>query len=192
MDSEFVIIAGLGNPRRQYEGTRHNVGFSVIDELAEQSGLTRPVLSGKSMQAKGLFEGRKVILMKPLTYMNLSGEAVGEAVRYYKADPETSLIVISDDVNLPEGKLRLRDKGSAGGHNGLKSIIAHLGTDCFMRVRVGVGGKPDPDGDLAAHVLGHFSKESAQTMAEAEKRAAEAVRCILTDGFAAAQNRFNG
>ena len=104
MDSEFVIIAGLGNPGRQYEGTRHNVGFSVIDELAEQSGLTRPVLSGKSMQAKGLFEGRKVILMKPLTYMNLSGEAVGEAVRYYKADPETSLIVISDDVNLPEGK----------------------------------------------------------------------------------------
>ncbi len=192
MDSEYVIIAGLGNPGRQYEGTRHNVGFAVIDELAEQAGLTRPALSGKSMLAKGSFEGRKVILMKPLTYMNLSGEAVAEVVRFYKADPASSLIVISDDVNLPEGKLRLRDKGSAGGHNGLKNIIAHLGTDSFVRVRVGVGGKPDPDGDLAAYVLGHFSGESRQVMEEAEKRAADAVRCILTDGFAAAQNRFNG
>ena len=192
MEAEgYIIIAGLGNPGRDYEGTRHNVGFEVIDELAELTGLTSPIRFGKSMIAKGRLDGHRIILLKPMTYMNLSGEAIREAADFYKIDPKAGLIVISDDINLAEGKLRIRPKGSAGGHNGLKNIIAQLGTEEFARVRVGVGAKPDPDGNLVNHVLGHFSGDSRAVMDEAEKRAAEAVRCILTDGIAAAQNRYN-
>ena len=128
MDS-YYIIAGLGNPGLKYDGTRHNVGFKVIDELADRFHIDRPVRFGKSMIGKGTIGGEKVILVKPLTYMNLSGEAVREICSYYKADPADHLIVISDDVDLPVGHLRIRKKGSAGGHNGLKNIILHLGTD---------------------------------------------------------------
>ncbi len=189
--SELYIIAGLGNPGRQYEGTRHNVGFDVIDELADAYGIDNPSRFGKSLAAKGRIEGIPVLLMKPLTYMNLSGEAVREAVDYYKVDPETHLIVINDDIDQPVGQLRVRGKGSAGGHNGLKNIIQHLGTDAFARVRVGVGAKPSPNANLADHVLGHFQGEDKENIVIAEKRAAEAVAVLMTDGVDAAMNRFN-
>ncbi len=189
--SELYIIAGLGNPGRQYEGTRHNAGFDVIDELADAYGIDNPGRFGKSLAAKGRIEGIPVLLMKPLTYMNLSGEAVREAVDYYKVDPETHLIVISDDIDQPVGQLRVRGKGSAGGHNGLKNIIQHLGTDAFARVRVGVGAKPSPHANLADHVLGHFQGEDKENIVIAEKRAAEAVVTLMTEGVDAAMNRFN-
>ncbi len=189
--AELYIIAGLGNPGRQYEGTRHNVGFAVIDELADAYDINNPSRFGKSLAAKGRIEGIPVLLMKPLTYMNLSGEAVREAVDYYKVDPETHLIVISDDIDQPVGQLRVRGKGSAGGHNGLKNIIQHLGTDAFARVRVGVGAKPSPDANLADHVLGHFQGEDKENIAIAEKKAADAVKTLMTDGVDAAMNRFN-
>ena len=187
-----VIIAGLGNPGRDYDGTRHNVGFSVLDELAKENRLPSFSRFGKSLVSKGMIGERKVLLLKPQTYMNLSGEAVSEALAYYKEDAESALIVISDDINLPTGKIRIRGKGSAGGHNGLKNIIARTGTDAFVRVRVGVGAKQSPEEDLAAHVLGHFSKEDQKVMEEAAERAAKAVECILKEGWETAQNRYNG
>lgn len=190
MDS-FYIIAGLGNPGRQYDGTRHNVGFDVIDELADEYGIMNPARFGKSLAAKGRIGENRVLLMKPLTYMNLSGEAIREAVDFYKVDAQTNLIVISDDIDLPEGQLRVRGKGSAGGHNGLKNIIQHLGTDTFRRVRVGVGAKPSPDYNLADYVLGHFHGEDKKVMAEAVRRAADAVRCLMEEGTEAAMNKYN-
>lgn len=188
---EYYIIAGLGNPGRKYDGSRHNVGFDVIDELVDRFRISGPVRFGKSMTGKGVIGGRKVILMKPLTYMNLSGEAVQEIVSYYKVDPADHLIVISDDIDLPVGHLRIRKKGSAGGHNGLKNIIQHLGTSEFTRIRVGVGGKPDPDADLANHVLGHFTGEDKTVIEEACRKAAEAVECILEQGPDRAMNLYN-
>ena len=179
MDS-YYIIAGLGNPGAKYDGTRHNVGFKVIDELADRFHINRPVRFGKSMIGKGMIGGEKVILVKPLTYMNLSGEAVREICSYYKADPADHLIVISDDVDLP-----------AGGHNGLKNIILHLSTDEFTRVRVGVGGKPAPGADLAGHVLGHFSAEDRPVIEEACAKAADAVECALSQGPDKAMNLYN-
>ena len=147
------LIVGLGNPGEKYENTRHNVGFQVIDELAERQG--RPVQRLKFKALTGLLTigGEKALVMKPVTYMNLSGEAVRPAADFYKLPPER-ILVISDDVALAAGRLRIRAKGSAGGHNGLKSIIQHLGTDQFPRIRVGVGEKPHPDYDLADWVLG--------------------------------------
>lgn len=190
MDS-YYIIAGLGNPGRKYDGSRHNAGFAVIDELIERYKIYNPVRFGKSMIGKGTIAGRKVILVKPLTYMNLSGEAVQEICSYYKADPADHLVVISDDIDLPVGHLRIRKKGSAGGHNGLKNIIQHLGTTEFTRIRVGVGGKPDPRADLANHVLGHFSSEERTSMEEAYANAADAVACILEQGPDKAMNLYN-
>ena len=190
MDS-YYIIAGLGNPGAKYDGTRHNVGFKVIDELADRFHINRPVRFGKSMIGKGMIGGEKVILVKPLTYMNLSGEAVREICSYYKADPADHLIVISDDVDLPVGHLRIRKKGSAGGHNGLKNIILHLGTDEFTRVRIGVGGKPAPGADLANHVLGHFSSEDRPVIEEAYAKAADAVECAIGQGPDKAMNLYN-
>lgn len=143
MDSYYIIV-GLGNPGGKYEGTRHNVGFKVIDELADRFKIDRPVRFGKSMIGKGSIAGEKVILVKPMTYMNLSGEAVREICSYYKVDHTDHLIVISDDIDLPVGHLRIRKKGSAGGHNGLKNIILHLGDDEFTRIRIGVEESPRP------------------------------------------------
>ena len=188
---EYYIIAGLGNPGRKYDGSRHNAGFDVIDELVDRFRISGPVRFGRSMIGKGVISGKKVILMKPLTYMNLSGEAVREVVSYYKIDPADHLIVISDDIDLPVGHLRIRKKGSAGGHNGLKNIILHLGDNEFTRIRIGVGGKPDPDADLANHVLGHFSGEEKTIMEEACKKAADAVACILDEGPDRAMNLYN-
>lgn len=187
----YYIIAGLGNPGRKYDGSRHNVGFDVIDVLVDRFHIDRPVHFGKSMLAKGNIGGQKVILMKPLTYMNLSGEAVREVCSYFKIDHHDHLIVISDDIDLPVGHLRIRKKGSAGGHNGLKNIIQHLGDNEFTRVRIGVGGKPDPSADLANHVLGHFSGEDKAIMEEACAKAADAVECALSEGPDRAMNLFN-
>lgn len=188
--SKMYIIAGLGNPGRQYEGTRHNVGFSVIDILADKYGIALDFEKHKAICGKGVIEGEKVILVKPLTFMNLSGESLQEVVHYYKVDPENDLIVISDDIDLDVGRIRVRPKGSAGGHNGLKNIIAHLGTDGFARVKVGVGAKPK-GWDLADWVLGHFSDEDEKLMQESKNNAALAVVDIMQEGCEKAMNHFN-
>lgn len=186
----MYIIAGLGNPGAKYENTRHNIGFDTIDRLADEAGISISESKHKALLGKGVIDGHRVILVKPQTYMNLSGESLREVVDYYKCDPETDLIVISDDINLDVGRLRIRKKGSAGGHNGLKNIIAQLGTDAFVRVRMGVGEKPK-DYDLADYVLGHFTSEERKVLDEACKRAAEAIRVILNEDADAAMNRFN-
>ncbi|MDY2944904.1 MAG: aminoacyl-tRNA hydrolase [Lachnospiraceae bacterium] len=185
------IIAGLGNPGREYVKTRHNTGFEVIDILSEEYHFPAQTRDGKSLVAKGYIEGEKVLLMKPQTFMNLSGEAIREQVDFYKADPETDVIVICDDIDQPLGQIRVRPKGSAGGHNGLKNIILNLGTDGFTRIRVGVGAKPSPDYDLADYVLGHPTGEDRELLDSSEKRAAEAVPVILMEGVEEAMNRFN-
>lgn len=186
----MYIIAGLGNPTREYEHTRHNVGFDTIDIIAEKYQIRLGEKRHKALIGKGCIAGEKVILVKPQTYMNLSGESIGAVCSYYKVDPEEELIVIYDDISLAPGKLRIRPKGSAGGHNGIKSIIAHLGTQNFSRIKVGVGEKPK-GWDLADYVLGHFSKEEAELMETAFQRAAEAVEVLLEDDVAVAMNRFN-
>lgn len=186
----MYIIAGLGNPGKEYGNTRHNVGYEVIDALAEKYNISVLELKHKALLGKGYIEGQKVILMKPLTYMNLSGESLRMAVDYYKADAEQDLIVISDDVSLPPGQLRVRKKGSAGGHNGLKNIIKMLGTENFRRIRLGVGEKPKAY-DLADWVLGHFNKEERAAMDEAVGKAVQAVGLTVTEGPDAAMNVFN-
>ena len=186
----MYIIAGLGNPGQPYEGTRHNAGFDVIDVLAREYNISVDYRKNRALIGKGIIEGRKVILAKPQTYMNLSGESIRGLVDYYKADEESELIVIYDDVSLDPGKIRIRKKGSAGGHNGIKSIIAHLGTEVFPRVKVGVGQKPRQY-DLADYVLGHFSGEERERMAEGYRHAAEAVKYMVTDRVDEAMNEYN-
>ena len=185
------LIVGLGNPGEKYENTRHNVGFQVIDELAERQGKPVQRLKFKALTGLLTIGGEKALMMKPVTYMNLSGEAVRPAADFYKLPPER-ILVISDDVALAAGRLRIRAKGSAGGHNGLKSIIQHLGTDQFPRIRVGVGEKPHPDYDLADWVLGRPQGEDKKAIDEAVKRAADAVECILTQGLERGMGKFNG
>ena len=186
----MYLIVGLGNPGREYENTRHNAGYMVVDALAEKCGMDVLEKKHKALIGKGIVAGQKCILMKPLTYMNLSGESVIDACHYYKIDPTMELIVISDDISLDVGKLRIRKKGSAGGHNGLKNIIAHFGNDTFMRLKVGVGNKP-PRMDLADYVLGHFTEDERELMREAAKRGAQAIEAILTEGPDKAMNLFN-
>lgn len=185
------LIVGLGNPGDKYAETRHNVGFQVVDEIAERKRIPVQRLKYKALTNTAEIGGMKVLLMKPVTYMNLSGEAVGEAVRFFKLPPE-QVLVISDDISLPPGKLRIRRSGSAGGHNGLKNIIQHLGTDQFPRLKVGVGNKPHPDYDMADWVLSKFSGEDRKRMDQAAKQAADAVEAILTLGVDEAMSRFNG
>ena len=169
----MYIIAGLGNPGREYEGTRHNVGFMTLDALADKYNIDVREKAFKGLIGKGMIEGNKVILVKPQTYMNLSGECIRQVMDYYKVDP-SEFIVIYDDISLVPGGIRIRKKGSAGGHNGIKNIIAHLGTQEFPRIKVGVGDKP-PRMDLADYVLSRFSKEDREKMEQAFKDAAEAV-----------------
>ena len=152
----MYAIIGLGNPDKKYEKTRHNVGFDVIDELAEQMGIEVKTKRHKALCGIGTIGSEKVVLVKPQTYMNLSGESVRAVMDFYKLDAKSDIIVVSDDISLPVGKIRIRTKGSAGGHNGLKSIISHAGTDGFTRIKVGVGAN---EGDLVKHVLGKFSKQ---------------------------------
>ena len=184
------LVVGLGNPGPQYENTRHNVGFLAVDEIAERARKPVQRLKFQALTNQIEYGGVKLLLMKPVTYMNLSGEAVGAAARFYKLPPER-VLVISDDVSLPVGKLRIRKSGSAGGHNGLKSIIQHLGSDQFPRVKIGVGEKPHPDYDLADWVLGKFQGEDQKTIAQAVARAADAVETILSKGIPEAMNRYN-
>lgn len=186
----MYIIVGLGNPGKEYQNTRHNIGFDVIDVIAEQEHISVTEKKHKALIGKGVIAGQKVILAKPQTYMNLSGESVRSLLDYYKADETEKLLVISDDISLPPGQLRIRKKGSAGGHNGLKNIIAHLGHDTFQRIKMGVGEKPKGY-DLADYVLGHFDKSDRELMEQAAKEAADAVRMILTEGADAAMNRYN-
>ncbi|MCI5996304.1 MAG: aminoacyl-tRNA hydrolase [Blautia sp.] len=186
----MYIIVGLGNPGKQYAHTRHNVGFDTIDILAERYRISVDTKKHKALYGKGMIEGRKVILAKPQTFMNLSGESVRELIDFYKIDEAKELIVIYDDISLEPGQLRLRAKGSAGGHNGIKNIIAHLGGQEFGRVKVGIGEKPKGY-DLADYVLGHFSKEERQKMDASLERAADAVVRILVDDMASAMNEYN-
>lgn len=186
----MYIIAGLGNPGKEYGNTRHNIGFDVIDKLAEQENIAILEKKYKALTGKGYVAGQKCILAKPQTFMNLSGESVRELVDYYKVDEKAELIVVSDDISLDVAQIRVRKKGSAGGHNGLKNIIAHLGHDNFMRIKMGVGEKPKGY-DLADYVLGHFSKQERALMDEAVLRATDAVRMILTQDVDAAMNEYN-
>ena len=186
----MFIIAGLGKPDRQYEGTRHNVGFDVIDRLADKYNIAVDVKKHRALLGKGVIEGQKVILAKPQTYMNLSGESIRSLVDYYKIDGEHELLVIYDDINLGVGQLRIREKGSAGGHNGIKNIIAHLGTQVFPRIRVGVGEKPSRY-DLADYVLGHFSKAEKELMDEGYDHAVKAVGMILSGRIGDAMSEYN-
>ena len=185
----MFIIAGLGNPTREYEKTRHNVGFEGIDILADKLGIRVTDKKHRAFCGMGMLGTEKVILSKPQTYMNLSGESIGSMADFYKVEPE-HIIVICDDINLEEGQLRIRTKGSAGGHNGLKNIITHLGTQEFLRIRVGVGEKPK-EMDLADYVLGRFPKEQEAIMEDAYKAAAEAAIMIVSDGADMAMNHFN-
>ena len=185
------LLVGLGNPGDQYEHTRHNVGFAVADELAERCRVPLQRLKFRALTNTVTLGGQKVLLMKPVTYMNLSGEAVREAAAFYKVPPE-HILVLSDEVALPPGKLRVRKGGSAGGHNGLKNIIAHLGSDQFPRIRLGVGQKPHPDYDMADWVLGKPQGEDKKAVEAAVVRAADAVECLLAKGPEEAMNRFNG
>ena len=184
------LIVGLGNPGDQYENTRHNVGFRALDELAEIANVSVQKLKYKALTNTATVSGCKVLLMKPVTYMNLSGKAVGEAARFFKIPPE-HVIVLSDDTSLPVGKLRIRKSGSAGGHNGLKSIIQHLGTDAFPRVKIGVGEKPHPDYDMADWVLGKFPPADKKVIDEMVQKAARAVEYYIKDGPEKAMGKFN-
>lgn len=185
------LVVGLGNPGPKYTWTRHNMGFLVIDTLANRLDLPVQKLKYKALTDTALLGGQSILLMKPTTYMNLSGESVGAAARFYKVPPE-HILVISDDVDLPQGKLRIRRSGSAGGHNGLKNIIAHLGSDQFPRLKVGVGGKPHPDSDMADWVLGAFTGPDRTFMEKTIDRAADAVTCLLEYGVDRAMSQFNG
>lgn len=189
-DRVMYIIAGLGNPTREYEKTRHNVGFEVIDVLADMLGTTVEEKKFKGCYGRGIIGGEKVLLLKPQTFMNLSGESIRAASDFYKVDPE-HIIIIYDDISLDVGQLRIRKKGSAGGHNGIKNIIAHLGTQEFPRIKVGVGDKPKKM-DLADYVLSRFSKEDRAAMEDAFKEAAKAVEVMITEGMDIAMNQFNG
>ena len=190
MENDMFLIVGLGNPGKQYEHTRHNIGFDVMDALAEKYNISISEKKHKALCGKGVINGVKVVLAKPQTYMNLSGESVAELVNYYKMDPEEEMIVIYDDISLAPGNLRIRKKGSAGGHNGIKSIIAHLGTTVFPRIKVGVGEKPK-NYDLADYVLGHFSKQERELMEEGYEHASDAVEQIVQGEIEAAMNVFN-
>ena len=186
----MFIIVGLGNPTRQYEGTKHNVGFDTIDYLIDEYQIPSSGAGHKALFGKGMIAGQKVIVAKPMTYMNLSGESVRELVNYYKVDPESELIVVYDDISLAPGQIRIRKKGSAGGHNGIKNIIAMTGTQNFMRIKVGVGEKP-AGWDLADHVLGHFDAADRVEVEKAIGHAVEAAEMMITGETDAAMNRYN-
>ena len=186
----MYIIAGLGNPGKEYMGTRHNAGFSVIDVMADKYNISVTEKKHKALCGKGIIEGQKVVLAKPQTFMNLSGESVAELLNFYKSDPETELIVIFDDISLAPGNIRVRKKGSAGGHNGIKNIIAMTGTQNFMRIKVGVGEKP-AGWDLADHVLGHFDAADRKLVESAMEDAMGAAILMMQGEADKAMNDYN-
>ena len=187
----MYLIAGLGNPTKQYEHTRHNIGFDTITYLADHYHISMNTKKFQGVCGSGVIEGQKVLLLMPQTYMNLGGRSVGEAAAFYKLDPASEVIIIYDDIALEPGSIRVRKKGSAGGHNGIMNIIAHLGTQEFPRIKVGVGDKPKKM-DLADYVLSRFSKEDRAAMEDAFKEAAKAVEVMITEGMDIAMNQFNG
>ena len=186
----MYIIVGLGNPERKYAGTRHNIGFSAITAISDAYGISMDIKKHKAVCGKGMIAGNKVLLAMPQTYMNLSGESVRELVDFYKIDPEEELIIIYDDIALAPGKIRVRAKGSAGGHNGIKNIIAMTGTQNFMRIKVGVGEKPK-GWDLADYVLGHFSTEDRTKVEEAIGHAMDAAVLMMQGEVDKAMNDYN-
>jgi len=186
----MFVIVGLGNPTNEYAGTRHNVGFDVIDTLADKYNISVTERKSRAFCGKGIIAGQKVLLVKPQTYMNLSGESIRGIVDYFKIDTEAELLVIYDDISLDVGQLRIRKKGSAGGHNGIKNIIQHLGSNVFLRIKVGVGEKPK-EYDLVDYVLGYFSKEEKEIMEQGYKQAVEAIEMILQGDIEAAMNVYN-
>ncbi len=187
---KMYIIAGLGNPGTQYEMTRHNIGFHTIDYIADKLNVKVKKLKFKALYGECEIAGEKVLLVKPQTYMNLSGESIGDFSRFYKIKPE-NIIIINDDISLDTGRIRVRPKGSAGGHNGLKSIIYHLNSDEFPRVKMGVGAPQNKDYDLADFVLGRFTKEEIPIMEKAIIKAAAAAEEIIRSGAASAMNKYN-
>ena len=186
----MYLIAGLGNPGTKYSGTRHNMGFDVVDLLIERHKIPQSGVKFNAMYGKGTINGHKVIVMKPLSYMNLSGGPIQQMAAFFKIDPASRLIVIHDDIDLEPGQLRIRKKGSAGGHNGLKDIIRRLGSEEFIRVRVGVGAKP-AGWDLADYVLGRFTDSDRKEIDEALDEACKAVGVIVSKGPDAAMNEYN-
>lgn len=186
----MFLIVGLGNPEKKYDKTRHNIGFDTIDALADKYNISMNEKKHKALCGTGVIDGVKVLLAKPQTYMNLSGDSVAEIVNFYKIDPEEEMIVIFDDISLAPGNIRVRKKGSAGGHNGIKSIIARTGTQNFMRIKVGVGEKP-AGWDLADHVLGHFSREDRALVEDAIKDAEAAAVLMMQGQVEKAMNDFN-
>lgn len=184
----MYVIAGLGNPGAEYENTRHNIGYITIDRLAEKHKIKISRFKFKALVGKGRIEGQKVLLVKPRTFMNLSGESVREAMDYYRLSTE-NLIVVYDDVDLELGALRLRKSGSAGTHNGMRSVEEHLGSGDFPRIRIGMG-RP-PDGDLVSFVIGGFTKEEAPVLEEAVTAAVSAIECMIGSGVDLAMNRYN-
>ena len=187
---KMFLIAGLGNPGNKYQGTRHNVGFDVVDLLIEKHHIPQSGVKFNAMYGKGMIGDQKVVLMKPLSFMNLSGGPIQQMAAFFKINPETELIVIHDDIDLSPGQLRIRTCGSAGGHNGMKDIVKRLGTEKFMRIRVGVGAKPE-GWDLADYVLSRFSEADRKLIDEALKDAAAAAETIVTKDINTAMNSFN-
>lgn len=187
----MYLIAGLGNPGNQYEMTRHNIGFHTIDYIADEADVKIKKLKYKALYGETEISGEKVFLVKPQTFMNNSGESIVEFVNFFKL-PVENVIIISDDISLDTGRIRVRGKGSAGGHNGLKSIIYHLNSDQFPRVRIGVGSPQNKDYDLVDYVLGRFTKEEIPVLEDAIIRADKAVKEIIARGVGSAMNKFNG
>lgn len=185
------LIVGLGNPDKNYEKTRHNVGFRAVDALAKRLGVKIDRVKFRGLYGQAVFEGKKLILLKPRTFMNNSGLSVMDAARFYKLPPER-VLVIFDDISLDIGRLRVRADGSAGGHNGIKSIIGGLNSQSFPRIKIGVGAKPHPDYELADWVLSNFSASEEKLLAPAVERAGEAALAVISDGVPSAANRFNG
>lgn len=186
----MFLIVGLGNPGKQYEHTRHNIGFDVMDAIADKYNISISEKKHKALCGKGMMEGQKVVLAKPQTFMNLSGKSVAELLNYYKLNPEDEMLVIFDDISLAPGGIRIRKKGSAGGHNGIKDIIAQIGTQNFMRIKIGVGEKPK-GWDLADHVLGHFDRTERSEVENAILDAILATEMILQGQVDQAMNDFN-
>ncbi|WP_195989012.1 aminoacyl-tRNA hydrolase [Clostridium sp. D53t1_180928_C8] len=184
----MFLIVGLGNPGKEYDGTRHNIGFAAVDYIADKYNIELNRIKFKGVFGEGFIEGKKVILLKPTTYMNLSGESIREVINFYKISNE-EVIVMYDDISLEVGRLRIREKGSHGGHNGIKSIIANLGTDVFPRIKIGVGA---PKGNLVSHVLGKFSEDEIEVLRETIKASADAVSIMMKSDTKEAMNKLNG
>lgn len=184
----MFLIVGLGNPGKEYDGTRHNIGFAAIDYIADKYNIELNRVKFKGVFGEGFIDNKKIILLKPTTYMNLSGESIREVINFYKISNE-EIIVLYDDISLEVGRLRIREKGSHGGHNGIKSIIANLGTDVFPRVKIGVGA---PKGNLVSHVLGKFDNEEVEILKETIKASSEATSIIIKSDIKSAMNKLNG